>query len=178
MPLWTSFVFVGVGLLLVLVEVFVPAGGIIGVAGLVAIIGSVSAAFSAHGTGAGAAVLLFATIGTPVVIMLALKLFPTSIVGKWLILRTSLGDPASGEDGESGEGASAGAWVGQAGVALTDLRPTGTARIGERKLSVVSSGEYIERNSPLVVLKHEGSRVVVRRSLDAPESEIESSQSE
>lgn len=178
MPLWTSFVFVGVGLLLLLVEVFVPAGGIIGVAGLVAIIGSVSAAFSAHGTGAGAAVLLFAAIGTPVVITYALKIFPKSIVGKWLILKTTLGDPEPGEDSESGEGALSESWVGQGGVALTDLRPTGTARIGERKLSVVSSGEYIEQNSPLVVLKHEGSRVVVRRSLDAPESETESSQSE
>ena len=175
MPLWTSFVFVAAGLLLVLVEVFVPAGGIIGVAGLVAIIGSVSAAFSTHGTGAGAAVLLFAAIGTPVVIMFALKLFPNSIVGKWLILRTSLGDPVPGESGDGDSGTS---WVGQRGIALTDLRPTGTARIGERKFSVVSSGEYIERNSPLVVLKHEGSRVVVRRSLDAPESEHESSQSE
>jgi membrane-bound serine protease (ClpP class) len=175
MPLWTSFIFVGVGLLLVLAEVFIPAGGIIGVAGLVAIIGSVSVAFSEHGTGAGAAVLLFAAIGTPVVITYALKMFPNSIVGKWLILGTSLEDPPPIG---SGKEASTESWVGRTGIALTDLRPTGTARIGEGKLSVVSSGEYIERNSPLVVLRREGSRVVVRRDLDAPESEFESSQSE
>lgn len=175
MPLWTSFAFVGFGLLLVLVEVFVPAGGLIGIAGLVAIVGSVAAAFSLHGTGAGAAVLLVAVIGTPIVLVLALKMFPKSIVGKWLILRTSLTDPSLEDSIQAGMPAS---WVGLRGTALTDLRPTGTARIGEKKLSVVSSGEYIERNAPLVVMKHEGSRVVVRRDLNSPVEEHGSSQSE
>ena len=47
------------------------------------------------------------------------------------------------------------------GVALSNLRPSGSARIGEKNYDVVTDGEYIEEKSEIVVAKIEGTRIVV-----------------
>ena len=53
--------------------------------------------------------------------------------------------------------------LGKRGVALTDLRPTGLARIGDQRLDVVSEGDYIEKGSCLEVIFVESMRIVVRK---------------
>jgi membrane-bound serine protease (ClpP class) len=52
--------------------------------------------------------------------------------------------------------------VGQAGVALTDLRPAGTARIGSERVDVVTEGEYVSQGAAVRVVRSEGYRHVVR----------------
>jgi membrane-bound serine protease (ClpP class) len=52
--------------------------------------------------------------------------------------------------------------VGQVGVALTPLRPSGRARIGERLVDVVTKGDYIDPDSQVQVLEVQGGRVVVQ----------------
>jgi membrane-bound serine protease (ClpP class) len=52
--------------------------------------------------------------------------------------------------------------VGRDGVAMTDLRPSGTALVGEERVDVVTEGEFISQGSPLRVLRSEGYRLVVR----------------
>jgi membrane-bound serine protease (ClpP class) len=49
----------------------------------------------------------------------------------------------------------------QTGIALSNLRPSGSARIGENNYDVVTDGEYIEEKSDIVVAKIEGTRIVV-----------------
>jgi len=51
--------------------------------------------------------------------------------------------------------------VGRAGVALTDLRPSGTAQIGGERLDVVTEGEYIAAGREVKVIRSEGYRHVV-----------------
>jgi membrane-bound serine protease (ClpP class) len=53
--------------------------------------------------------------------------------------------------------------VGESGVALSILRPSGNARFGEAIVDVITRGEFIEPASPVRVLAIEGSRVVVAR---------------
>jgi membrane-bound serine protease (ClpP class) len=52
--------------------------------------------------------------------------------------------------------------VGQDGVALTDLRPAGTARFGSERVDVVTEGEYVPQGSAVRVIRSEGYRHVVR----------------
>ncbi len=52
--------------------------------------------------------------------------------------------------------------IGQVGVALTDLRPSGTVKVGEERIDVVSEGPWIEEGTPVKVLRAEGYRHVVR----------------
>lgn len=51
--------------------------------------------------------------------------------------------------------------LGKTGVALSTLRPSGTAEIEQNRYSVVTDGEYIEENTEIVVEAVEGSRIQV-----------------
>jgi membrane-bound serine protease (ClpP class) len=53
--------------------------------------------------------------------------------------------------------------VGQTGTAHTDLRPSGIATIGTRRVDVVTDGQWISSGAPVKVLEVEGNRVVVRK---------------
>ena len=51
--------------------------------------------------------------------------------------------------------------VGKEGTALTTLRPSGMALIEDKRFNVVTDGEYIEKDSPIRIVKIEGTRIVV-----------------
>lgn len=52
--------------------------------------------------------------------------------------------------------------VGRNGVALTDLRPSGTAGFGEERVDVVTEGEYLGQGTAVEVVRSDGYRHVVR----------------
>jgi membrane-bound serine protease (ClpP class) len=54
--------------------------------------------------------------------------------------------------------------VGRAGVALTDLRPSGTALVDDERIDVVTEGPFIEEGADVVVMRAESYRHVVRRA--------------
>ena len=51
--------------------------------------------------------------------------------------------------------------VNDEGIALTELRPAGSALFFERKYDVLTSGEFIEKNSRIKILKIEGNKIIV-----------------
>ena len=53
--------------------------------------------------------------------------------------------------------------LGQTGVALTALRPAGTAMIENKRLDVVSVGDFIEVDVPIQVVNVEGSKIMVEK---------------
>ena len=54
--------------------------------------------------------------------------------------------------------------VGKAGLALTDLRPSGTGLFDGERLDVVTEGDYIDAQVTIEIVKDEGYRLIVRRS--------------
>jgi len=52
--------------------------------------------------------------------------------------------------------------VGQQGVSVTQLRPSGIGRFGSERLSVVSQGELIEANREIIVAQMDGNSIVVK----------------
>jgi membrane-bound serine protease (ClpP class) len=159
MPVWLPFALITVGVAAILLELFVPAFGIIGIAGAGCLVAAVVLAYRNMGATMGTVILISTLVATPLLVFAGLKLFPRTFVGKWLILR----DAQTGEYRASTEGKYADL-AGREGMTLTDLRPSGTARIGERKLSVVTEGEYIGTGESVKVIAVEGSRVVVKRA--------------
>lgn len=67
--------------------------------------------------------------------------------------RTSDGYTASHEDNES--------LLGCEGRSLTALRPAGVAMIGDRRVDVLTYGDYIDPQQPVRVVEVHGSRIVV-----------------
>jgi membrane-bound ClpP family serine protease len=55
--------------------------------------------------------------------------------------------------------------LGRSGTAVTRLVPSGKAQIGDELVDVITSGEFIDRDSPVVVIEVLGNRVVVAAAL-------------
>jgi membrane-bound ClpP family serine protease len=54
--------------------------------------------------------------------------------------------------------------LGQPGSAATRLAPSGKALIGDEMVDVITAGEFIDRDTPIVVMEVRGNCVVVRSS--------------
>ena len=52
--------------------------------------------------------------------------------------------------------------VGKIGIATSDLRPSGWALLGDRKIFVVTKGEFVDKDQSIKILSVDGNRVVVR----------------
>ena len=52
-------------------------------------------------------------------------------------------------------------YTGRTGKALTPLRPAGIAEVDGRRIDVQTQGEFIEPGTTVVVLRTEGSKVLV-----------------
>ncbi len=154
----------GAGLLGLIIEIFVPAGGVIGIAGGGAIITAVILSYVQGGSSVGIIILAAALVLTPATIMIAFKFFPATPLGKRIILGTTLGsgDEASDSNGK-GEPARHVA-PGAVGTTITALRPTGVATIDGVRLSVLTGGEYVAPQTDIEVVKVEGNRILVREA--------------
>ena len=103
----------------------------------------------------------------PVAIGLGLKLLPKTPMGRRLILPV----PNSEEIKHGSRPESVHDLEGKAGVALTDLRPTGIARIDGERIDVVAGGKFILKGSNLVVSTIQGNRIVVEERQESKESQ-------
>ncbi len=116
--------------------------------------------------------VLFALGGSIIVLFFLLRYLPKVPVMRWLVLREavtgggSLDDGTRSSAGVRGVADGAGAvvrntLVGSDGEAVTDLRPAGKGRFGDRLLDITADGEFLDRGTPLRVIRHEGSLIVV-----------------
>lgn len=143
------------GIAVIIAEVVLPSGGILSVAA-VALLGYSIYHVFAHLTPMAGTMFVVADIfAIPLAIVIGLKLLAKSPV----TLRSQLQRGDGGLSPETGLAQH----LGQEGVTLTDLRPSGMARIGGKRVDVVSRGDYIEKGSPVKVTAVEGNQVIVRR---------------
>ena len=79
-----------------------------------------------------------------------------------LVLRSKLDSNVRTEGPASFVAADESRFLGQLGVAESDLRPVGVARFGEARIDVVSEGGFVRAGTPVRVREVEGARIVVR----------------
>lgn len=100
--------------------------------------------------------------GALAVILLGMRFLPDTKLGSRLVLKESVAQGASIATSRAvPESAD---YMGLKGAATTDLVPSGKGIFDGRLLDVVSDGEFIKSGELVVVLKHEGSRIVVGRA--------------
>ena len=151
----------GLGMLLVTAEVFIPSLGILGMLAALSLIGSIVAAF-AEGTGTGMTVLLLTAVLVPIVMTFGIKLFPKTPIGRKITARGFSFEDGRGVDRRDED------LPGEVGVVEAMLRPAGIARIGGRRVDVVSRGETIDKGETVTVVEVSGNRVVVARAPVSP----------
>lgn len=151
------------GVVLVAVEVFViPGTGIAGFLGGGAILGGAALSMVGQVPSAGDVVNAAGLV--------ALSLILVAVAG-WALIRylpgshrlqgVFLRDSTSRETGYL-SAPERGDLIGAVGIAVTDLRPAGTALIGQERIDVVTEGPWIEADTPVEVLRAESYRHVVR----------------
>jgi len=144
------------GIAVLLAEVILPSGGILTLVALGLFGYSIYTVFSNVSMAAGMIFVTADIIILPVVLIAGLKLLAYSPV----TLRKSL----KKTEGVTSQSDKLAGYMGKHGKTLNSLRPAGTALIGGRRVDVVSRGEFIEKDTPVIVIEAAGNRVVVRES--------------
>ena len=154
-----------IGVALILLEVFVIAGfGIAGVSGIILVFASLF--FSLIGSDpfldfemvSNAIIQLSVSLVAAIILIIILAKFlpKTTIFNKFVLAVEEKKDAGFVSHSTSDE------LVGKKGVAITTLRPAGTAKIDGNRVDVVSESEYIEKGQKIKVIAVEGIRVVVK----------------
>lgn len=105
--------------------------------------------------------LSIAIVASFVVIGLLARYLPrTSFYRRFALMTANPSGPSFSAPREPGLPIAPGA----EGIAVTTLRPSGKARFGERVIDVVTGGEFVTAETPVVVLEIDGMRVLVRQT--------------
>jgi membrane-bound serine protease (ClpP class) len=153
-----------IGIVAILAEFFIPSAGLIGIGGLGSIAAGIVLVFREYGSLSGFAFLAANALIVPGMIFFYWKHFPGSFMGRRLIL-------GGGSPPAAGSSPGPHTVAGATGRALTPLRPAGTARLGDEHLSVVTDGEFLPKGTPIRVVKIEGARIIVERTVAGSETE-------
>lgn len=157
----------GAALILLVVEVFVPSGGLIGILCGIAAIGSV-AAFWKYDPLWGMVSAALYVLMAPIVLIFVFKLWLHSPVAKMMILGGTVGDEdaedatISSEHARHERFAQLRELIGLKGVTITVLRPVGTVRIDGRRIDAMAETGVIEANTPIVVTDVYDNQIKVR----------------
>jgi len=163
---WEIILFtIGIGL--IILELFMFAGfGIAGIAGLILVVFSLVAALVGNvGFSFPPFEMIMPSVYTFAVTMVLLvilmimtaRMFPASSAANVFVLTPEL---------RSSEGYTTASshmeYIGHVGKTLTDLRPSGAMLINRKRVDVITSGEYIDRDVDVEVVSVSGTRVEVR----------------
>ena len=156
MPIIACFL---LGLVLLIVEVFMPGFGLPGITGIVLEMVCIALTYFAHGSMAALGVTLIILAVIAIAISLALRSANKGRLSKSAVILTET------ESAEEGYVASRDmdVFLGKIGQTTTVLRPAGMAEFDGVKLNVQSDGEYIAKGVTVRVDHVDGPRVVVRR---------------
>lgn len=165
-----------IGVILLVVELFVlPGFGIAGIAGITCMVASIYLSLlgswdsvTAPDLGNAATRLAGALFITVAGVTLMFKYGPKTKMWQRLTLggeqRVDEGYIATKDYSQ---------YVGLTGKALTPLRPAGTGLIGNNRLDVVSEGGFIDQDVPIVVIRTEGYRLIVREDTETASEDTE-----
>ena len=167
----------GIGVLLLLVELFVlPGFGVSGIAGLILVVGSLFAAlvgnvglqFPDQPAIASALITMAVTLTLLVVLMFSLGRYLPSMGS---FSRLVLAPELSSAEGYTSADTDVGI-VGATGRAITPLRPAGTIELeaAGKRVDVVTAGEFIPTGAAVRVVNVRGARVEVRQVPSIPEA--------
>ncbi|WP_375540676.1 NfeD family protein [Virgibacillus saliphilus] len=144
-----------IGIVLIIAEFFVP-GGIVGVLGALAVVGSLL--MSGYDLGHMSMSIGIAFL---VAVLAAVILFRRIGMDKGLFRHIILKDQTTTEQGYVSSRNRL-ELIGLEGIAVTPLRPSGAGVFNDERLDVLSEGSFIDKGKRIKIVKVEGVRIVVR----------------
>ena len=138
--------FITVGFLLIIVEVYlIPGFNVVGILGFLLIVFAIGYMYTEISPFGGSVALIGSVIGGVLIYYMLWK------SGAWerFILATSLGED---QDAERAGNEQRKRFLGRRGVAVTSLRPTGYVDIDGERVEVVTRGEFISVGSNIRIV--------------------------
>jgi membrane-bound serine protease (ClpP class) len=144
------------GVIIIIAEIFLPSGGLLSLmaAGLFGY--SLFIVFHDISTLVGTYFVLADLIIIPVLVAVGLKILARS--------SATLRETLSSDSGVVSQSPELKSFVGREGKSVTALHPGGTAINDGKRLDVVSRGEYIDKDSNLIVVEATGNQIIVREN--------------
>ena len=147
-----------VGLAVMVLEVFLPSGGILGFLSLTAIVAAITTAFLELGATAGFVVLAVATVVVPTVLALAFRWFPETPLGRRVLPPPP--DPADVAPAAARR-LELEKLLGRSGRALSEMLPWGMVEIDGLRVEAQSDGGPIECGAAVQAVSVQGRHLVV-----------------
>lgn len=148
-----------VGLFLIVLEVLIPSGGLLGLFATAALIASLVFGYM-ESTTVGIVMLVSMIILVPVTLSVGFRILPHTRIGRQLInipaVETAEQRGKAGVSERSFE-----TLVGKTGRAASALRPSGTIEIHGETFSAVSDGGMVDVDADVVVRRVDGNSIVV-----------------
>lgn len=154
---WWSLVLFILGIVFIFIESTIPGFGVVGITGILGI--SISIIMSAKSLESGLIILLFAIVLVIVTVYLLVKYGMKSKLFSKIILNTKLEEKMQLDTPLSNI-------INKDGVALSALRTSGVAEIEGQRYNVQTDGEYIVKNSKIIVTKVIGNKIIVKGKRD------------
>ncbi len=174
--LLVSLALLGLALVMLVLEMFVPTGGVLAVLTGVAAVASIASMF-VYDTTWGAIYLAAICAGSPVAVVIVIKLWSKTPIARRMVLSGGADGPATVEHDDERQANPAApamgvaakatakhlaAFVGRHGVAATTLRPVGFVRIDNVRIDAVAESGFIELGREIVVLEVVDGQLKVR----------------
>ena len=144
-----------VGVLVIIAEIIIPSGGILAILAVGLFGYSLYIVFSQVSASAGMVFVMADIVIIPVLVYFGFKILAKSPV----TLRARL----SRKDGVTSQDLAQSRYLGMEGRAVTDLRPSGVAIINQNRIDVVTRGEYLEKQTEIVVTAVRGNQIIVKQ---------------
>ena len=146
-----------VGVVLLLVEVFMPGFGIPGISGCALLGAGIIMSWIQFGAKVGLGVTVVVLALLAILISIAMRSVAKGKLGKSEFV---LNDDMSSEREEKDDMLSL---IGEVGEVSTVLRPVGVAEFECGRLNVMTEGEYIERGAKVKITRVDGTNVFVKK---------------
>ncbi|MCA9239783.1 MAG: hypothetical protein KDA37_06275 [Planctomycetales bacterium] len=156
-PMGLALLLALVGCFLVVVEVLVPSGGIIGFFSLCFMVASVYYAYRAAGVTGGLTMGMGLGLAAPLLVVMAFKILPYTPIGRAVLGRAPSSEEVLPEDSKR-------ELLGRIGIVRSKMLPSGAVEIDGRMIDAVSQGRAIDPGEYVKVVEVRGNRVVVRRA--------------
>ncbi|MGE0533957.1 MAG: NfeD family protein [Pirellulales bacterium] len=165
--IWTMLLLL-LGLGLILLEVFIPSGGVLGALAALAVVAAIVLAFF-QGPYVGLGVAVLTVVALPAVIALGLRLWPSTSIGRRILLTVPSADELLPDDATKQRYRGL---VGKRGVAQSLMLPSGAVLIDGHVFDATSPGLAIEAGTAVRVVEVHGTRIVVRPIDEEDDAEL------
>lgn len=151
----------GLSLLLLVLEAFVPSGGVLGICAVASAVCGIVFLFR-YDLMWGAIGILTTVVLGPAAFFSAIKMLPSTTIGRKMVGDSAEDIAIAREELMRAHRNEREALVNKEGTALTDMRPSGVVEIEGRRHDAISRVGLVDRGQPVRVVNVDGMTIEVR----------------